>query len=49
MKENFDMVVLIHSIDKNAMDLVGWSIYDGSIKWVEDDLIKGTTIELSGG
>ena len=49
MKEAFEMVVLIHSIDKNAMDLVGRSIDDGSIKWVEDDLVKGTTIELTGG
>lgn len=32
MKEAFEMVVLIHSIDKNAMDLVGRSIDDGSIK-----------------
>lgn len=49
MIENFDMVVLIHSIDKNAMDNVGRNIDDGSIKRVEDELIKGTTIELSGG
>jgi hypothetical protein len=49
MKEAFDMVVMIHSIDKDAMDMVGRSIDDGSIKRVEDDLVKGTTIELTGG
>jgi hypothetical protein len=37
MKDSFNMVVLIHSIDKNAMDLVGRSIDDGAIKRVEDD------------
>ncbi len=31
------------------MDLVGRSIDDGAIKRVEDDQVKGTTIELSGG
>lgn len=43
------MIVLIHSIDKNAMSMVGRNIDDGSIKWVEDDIFKGPVIELSGG
>ena len=48
MKENLELVVLMHSIDKNAMSQVGRSIDDGLIKRVEDDIVKGATIELTG-
>lgn len=42
------MVVLMHSIDKNAMNQVGRNIDDGLIKRVDDDILKGATIEISG-
>jgi hypothetical protein len=48
MKEVFDMVVLMHSIDKNAMSNVGRYIDDGVIKRVEDEILKGAAIELTG-
>lgn len=48
MKDGLELVVLMHSLDKNAMNLVGRSIDDGTIKMVEDELVKGTVIELTG-